>query len=776
MSGIGKAERPGGGGLRDLGRPIRLSRRGWRVGAETKGLIAVVVIVLLANLPYLVGLTDSNPLGPRSLLGADTPGFINGANTLDPNDGYVSQSQGHLAATDLLHGRLPWWDPYEGAGAPLLAEGQAAALFPPTLLLALPNGQFYEQLLLELVAGLSTFLLLRRLGLRRAAAVAGAAAFALNGTFTWLANAPFNPVAFLPLLLLGLELARDAAGAGRRGGWWLVSIAVALSLYAGFPETAYIDGLFALAWLVWRCFDLNCWHRARRMLIKAIFGVIGGVLIAAPMLIPFLTALSRENVGIHNGLESGMHLPGLALPQMLLPYVYGPPLAFADPAGQLGNIWGRVGGFLGFSLVLLGLLGLFLPRRRAVKTWLAVWVLLALSRMYGVPLLGGVFGVLPRMSSVAFYRYAYPSVEFSFALLAASGIDEVADWTGSRKRLAGVLVGALVLLGLAVWQAHGLVIQLSGGSGHSHWAWASIGWALVILLIAEALLLFRPRWIAWGLAALLVADSGAMFGLHELSAPRQVHLDRTPVTYLQRHLGNQRFFTLGPIQPEYGAYWRIGSVNDDDVPVPNRWVAFVHERLDPVVNPLVFVGNDGGGRLSSVPTPAQQLIRYVNGYRAAGVSYVVTPPGVTLPRRDGFQLALRNPGAWIYRLAGVTPYFSTSGGCTETSEGRLRVGISCRRPAVLVRRELFFPGWSARIDGHAVRLSSDGAFQQVRVPNGRHTVTFAYIPPHIVWALVALLAGVVWVLFGVGAPARVYAPRRRDRASEPAPITDGPRS
>ena len=49
-----------------------------------------------------------------------------------------------------------------------------AALFPPTLLTAVSNGQVYERVLLELVAGLCTYLLLRRLVLRRSASVAGA--------------------------------------------------------------------------------------------------------------------------------------------------------------------------------------------------------------------------------------------------------------------------------------------------------------------------------------------------------------------------------------------------------------------------------------------------------------------------------------------------------------------------------------------------------------------------------------------------------------------------
>jgi len=144
-------------------------------------LVAITVAVLLANLPYLLGFFDSNPLDYRSgLTSAITPGWLSGKPTIDPSNGFTSQAIGHLAALDLLHLRLPWWNPYEATGMPLLGETQAAALFPPTLLTAFSNGQLYEHILLELIAGMCTYRLLRRIRVTRPAAIAGAIAFALG--------------------------------------------------------------------------------------------------------------------------------------------------------------------------------------------------------------------------------------------------------------------------------------------------------------------------------------------------------------------------------------------------------------------------------------------------------------------------------------------------------------------------------------------------------------------------------------------------------------------
>src|SRR5581483_8433885 len=211
--------------------------------------------------------------------------------------GFVSQSLGHLAALDLLHLRLPWWNPYEGTGMPLLGEMQSAAFFPPTLLTAFSGGQLYEHMLLELIAGISTYLLLRRFALARPAALAAAIAFALNGKFAWFADAGVNPVAFLPMVLLGLERAFAAARDGRRGGWRLLAFAGAMSAYAGFPEVAYIDTLMAIVWFGWRCGCLK--RRALRAFVaKCALGAVGGTLLAAPILVAMVTWLGHADLGI----------------------------------------------------------------------------------------------------------------------------------------------------------------------------------------------------------------------------------------------------------------------------------------------------------------------------------------------------------------------------------------------------------------------------------------------------------------------------------------------
>ena len=100
------------------------------------------------------------------------------------------------------------------------------------------------------------------------------------------------------------------------------------------------------------------------------------------------------------------------------------------------------------------------------------------------------------------------------------------------------------------------------------------------------------------------------------------------------------------MQPNYGSYFGISSLNVNDVPVPTAFAGYVASRLDQAVEPDVFVGDLGGGRPSSAPSPEAELLRNLDAYRAAGVAYVVTPPGRKLSA--AFTLVLRSPTAWIY--------------------------------------------------------------------------------------------------------------------------------
>ncbi len=716
-----------------------------RLPPDSWALLAIALAVVLANLPYLLDFVDPNPLGPASgLVTGLTPGRLPGAATIDPNNGLISQALGHRAMLDWFHLQIPWWNPYEGTGAPLAGEMQSAALFPPTILTLLANGQLYEHLLLELLAGISTYLLLRRLLVGRTAGTAAGIAFALNGTFSWFAHATVNPVAFLPLLLLGIEAAYAASLDRRRGGWWLIAVAGALSFYAGFPEVAYIDSLMAAGWFAWR---FGCLPRDRRRALagKAAAGAVVGTLLAAPLLIASIDYLNHGDVGFHasTALASG-HLPSQALPQLLLPYVYGPIVSFEDPKLILLRIWFNVGGYVSTSLLLFALLGVFSKRRRGLRLGLLVWIVLVMARMYGQPpLLGHVLGLLPGMSQVFFFRYAFAPLELSIVLLAAFGIDDLARASVPRRRWRWIALASLAVVAVAAFGAAPLARAAKALFSHPYYP-AAVVWGAGIVIAggAAAVMVRNRRARGWLMALLVAADAIVLFVIPGLSAPRAVSFDQAPITFLQQHAETGRFVTLGPLAPNYGSYFGIGSISAEDVPLPSAFTRYARTRLDQTADPVGLYS----------PTSKPELMRNLQGYRAAGVTYVLTSAGQTLPQSPAtFTLVSRSPSTWIYRLAGSEPYFSVSDPrCSISFRSRTSVRLACPRAATLIRRETYLPGWSAAVDNHpATPRRVDGLFQAVTVGPGLHRVTFSYRPPNVGWGVAALVVGCAWLLVGV---------------------------
>lgn len=732
------------------------------------------VVVLAAQLPYLIGVFDPNPLLTYSGLGSyRAGGLLGGRYTLDPNTGYTSQALAHRAALDWLSGHMPWWNPFEGMGSPLAGEMQSAALFPFVLLLAFANGQLLLYLLLSLVAGYSTYFLLRRLGLPGWACFVGGATFGLNGTFAWMRFAPANPVCFLPLLLLGIEVVRSRAGeqlsageqlgAGRRlrTHWWVIALAVGLSILAGFPETAYLDGLLALIWAAVRVGGL---HRAgvRRYALALGAGTASGVALAAPLLVAFGDYLPSAYLGSNGKNLTQTHVPAHGIATLLFPYVFGP--LWDDGRGVAGSVtgdvWGQVGGYLTAALVLLAIIGTIRREYRGLKVTLAVWSLLLVARSYGAVPVERLLGVIPGMSHVLASRYMNPSLSMAMAVLAAFGVADLLERRVSRRAGAAAVSVVSFAAILAARDAHHAAEHLrtirTGQDIALVWGFLSLA------LLAAVVLVRRPHRLASAvLVGLLPLEAIGMFVVPELSAPTGGHLDTTVVSFLRDRIGDERFATLGPFRPNYGSYFGVASLNDNDLPVSASLARLVRRHLDSRTNPILFTGTQVSPQGQ---TAAEAFGRNVSYYEALGVKYLVVEPDDPAPEPGGAPLRLlyADSTAAIYELPKPAPFFADhTKGCFLDPRGLDAVRVDCHRPSRLVRDELEMPGWHAAAGGHRIRIGATHlAQEEVALPAGTETVRFWYRPAHIDLGWLALALGLVAI---AGSAA---LPRRRS----PAPV------
>ncbi len=504
------------------------SRLGWPFG--------VVAVVLLANVLPLIGSVNTNPLGPVARIAQWRRGYLPGGAYTDFYVGYTSQALGHLAAIDWLHGTVPWWNPYEGLGVPLLAEMQSAAFFPPTLLLALPEGQLYFHMTLELIAGLATWFLIRELGFSRPIATLGGILFALNGTFAWLSAAPENPVAFLPVMILGVErLYRrerfDSAG------FLLLASGLALSIYAGFPETTYFEVLFTVVWFIFRFAASPSGGRLRFCSRTALGGLVG-LMLSAPIVVAFLEYLSIAYLGpnLRGYTKVSLQLPGLTT--VGLPYLLGSIKAF-DAGFPMSATWVEVGGFVTAPVLALAFVGFVGGgRERALRWLLAATAAILLLWSFGVPFVKTFLDhVLPRIRDVEYFRYAAPEWELAFVLLACFGVERVASGEGRRRALliAGGGVFALCVIAGDLTLLRKTISGLEDFSAYRAYPVLMLTWGVgIVLAVTVAGLLSgrnvsanrrrhatsvrtgRYRGASVVVAALLVIDMGTFLGRVEV--------------------------------------------------------------------------------------------------------------------------------------------------------------------------------------------------------------------------------------------------------------------
>jgi hypothetical protein len=734
-------------------------------------LLFTALVIAAPNLPGIVGLVHTSPIYLQSGLSTvPASGHLAGQPSIDPNDGFVTQALSRLSARDLLGGIVPWWNPFEGVGAPLAGEMQAASFFPLVLLFALGRGILFFHLALELLAGGFTVLFLRRLGVGAIAATVGGIAFGLNGSFAWIGNSVVNPIAFLPLVLWGIELARDQRGRTGRWGVIVTALGLALSIYAGFPETAALDGLFAGFWLLLRLRRLPR-SSALKLLARGASAAAAALMLAAPLLVAFVDYLAVGDIGPHAGGYAHAQLPAVALSLTLVPYSLGPIFAFytADPSGHLLAAWANVGGYLPTSVLALALTALgfaWLGRReRWLRFGLLLWVALFLGRSFGVPVFTELVNSVPGMADVMVYRYAAPSWEMAAVILAALGLEDVCRLVPDRRLVVAVLVGLALAAGAAAAAAAPVV---AGMRGATHLREYVLGSAVAALLAGGGVVAILAKAAFSGsqvgrfgvrlLAALVVGEVLLLFALPSLSAPRKVHLDMGPVRFLDAHLGLYRFVELGAVNPNYGTYFGLSEVNVNDLPIPRSYARFISRELDTNTSPLLFTGYSQTS--SSGPSAAQEVTAHLAQYEAIGVRYLVAPAQVALPAvadQEGIKVAYQDSRFDIYQLPHPVPFFHTIGGRCAVRAVDWRVAhVSCAGPATLVRDEQWLPGWSVRTGGGTLAVGRQGAlFQAVRLAPGSATVTYSYAPPgEGVGVLLALLAGLGLAALGFAVPLR----------------------
>lgn len=725
-------------------------------------LVLIVVVVLAGNAMYVLRLANDNPISWTAGISHTLCRVTCGRPAIDPNVGFVTQPLGHLAAMDILHGHLPFWNSFEGLGQPLLGEMQSAALFPLTLLFAFSSGLLWFHVVLEVIAGISTYFLARRLSMPVFIATTAAMVFSLNGTYAWLGNAVLNPVAFLPMLLLGIEMIFDSTKSATQRGWYVAALALALSILAGFPEVAYLDGVFAGAWAIVRLFSIapdRRWRALRRLGLGALVGVV----IALPVLVPFEDFLKVAFIGSHTSAVDGVsRLPGYAVSMFTNPYVYG--TIFSNT--NVANAWAGIGGYLDTGACVLALVGLAGRRFRPLRILLGVWVIAGLAGAIDFWHSRVIWNLIPLVDTSSFPRYIMPSCEMAVVVLAGLGLWDLTQQARARRLFvtAGVAMTLLtVWLVLAAGPYNKGVVLTHRNDVILLGLHLLPFIALGLLLILAFLTKFRVT--PWLIAIVLVGEAVVLFFVPTAESPKQVTIDYGPIHYLKAHQGEGRFLDLAVLYPNWGTEFGLNEFSAIDLPFPRSFKNFLEDQIYPGLTPGNQFTVKGG--LIGIEALEGELAKHFKAYEDASVKYVLANSSVALSSalvKDGLTPVYHDSLATIYQMPDPRHFYSTSSSACTVSSSSVNVAtVHCATSgATLLRTELSMKGWRATINGKSATITTvDGVYQRVALPEGTSTVQFSFTPPHERGALVLGALGALFLLGSVVNERHRFVPRRR---------------
>lgn len=758
-----------------------------------------MVVLLLALLPFALfghALLPGRVLAPVDLLMTAYPWralapSVTPVNPLLTDVTYLVHPLLLWGAREIREGRLPLWNPQLFAGAPYLANPHTAMFFPLTWLMwLLPAAPALTLLAISKIAlvGVATYWCGRRLALGRGAAVLGAVAFMLSGqVVAWLHWPYTTTMAFLPILVGVVELMRARADARSVAA---LALAVALALFAGYPQGAAWAMLVAGVWAL--AVAHTAVGGALSFLARFAAGVTLGAATAAVQIWPFAEyARASAVVAYREQWMPYLSLPGRAAVTWLVPFFFGGP---RDYHGD----WNFNSVMLTVGVVPLITLpiALAVAWQRTATRVLTALAIAATAIVYGVPWVGAALASLPVVGWGQSLRVA-PVLSFAVAMLGAIGVDAVASAEPrSRRRAAFAIAGTVAALA-------GIVVAAVAAQPEAllrpddRWGAALHVLSFLVALTITALVILRSlrrpdeRWRRTVvLVALEIATLAPIATRINVAADAAWLYPEPPVMRALRVAASPDRGRVLLGRHNLAMLYGLSDPSGHDGMTP--------AHLEAIAGPL------GTGRtigtIGSEPLGAGAVFSSA-ALDALGVRWFVVPPGAGPPRPEA-ELRYAGLDARVYENARAMPrvVLVSAARCVAAEESRalIRAGIAWRQevvltgdcagapsgtrdisvgsaiirdytanrvsidvassaPAYLVLFDAWFPGWRAQVDGVDARLfRADHAFRAVWVPAGRHAVDFHYRPTSVLAG--GLISALALVLVGVLAVGHRWRP------------------
>tara|TARA_B110000438_G_scaffold64034_1_gene64586 strand:- start:243 stop:3293 length:3051 start_codon:yes stop_codon:yes gene_type:complete len=364
-----------------------------------------------------------------------------------------------LSSDMILDGNMPLWNPYVGVGYPLFADTTHHVFSPFNLGFLLPI-QFWDLpfLVILWIAGFSTFLFLRNLGLNFVGSITGGLFYMLSGCLTWYLPNPNPFVMFAtPLILLFV----DKTIQNKNPKYViLLSLSFGFSILGGHLQSLILQFLLISSYILYRLSSIYIIkskistvlekpiQNFKYSFLRIFLGFLGGIGLTAFYILP-VVEFFQNGILERDATFGSLEYNPITLLSAFSPYIIGPIHAYWTT--NLENI--SLFGYSGIFALFFSLIGLLISIKnktdfhRFTPLFFLLISSLSLMRLANVPIISW-FSELPIFNVIYFGNYAGVLIPFGFAISAGFGVHYVIQKNISKKIIFLALSISLIIISI----------------------------------------------------------------------------------------------------------------------------------------------------------------------------------------------------------------------------------------------------------------------------------------------------------------------------------------